>query len=642
QETFEFLNIMQNHGFPRVMGVLTHLDGFKDVKKLRKTKQRLKHRFWTEIYDGAKLFYLSGLIHGKYTKREVHNLARFISVMKFPPLSWRVSHPYVLVDRFEDVTPPEKVQADRNCDRNVTLYGYLRGSNLKKGAKVHVSGAGDYFLSGLASLADPCPLPSAAKKKGLRDKEKLFYAPMSGMGELLYDKDAVYININDNLVQFSKTEEEQKGKPRDIGIGMVKSLQNLSSSIDENLLKSFTTLLAKNPNFSSGQGLASEPVEQNLYETENEDSDAEANTLSEEQLSNRNFKVQVDYHDGRVRRKVVSEDEMDIDDTEQVLDVDEEKEMEDGDGGDEGYSDSTDDEDMENGDEDPSSAEEPDNGALAADYGMGNVSKWKESLAARTASRRIVNLMQLVYGEVSSKSLNHTKDGIIEESEDDDEFFKPKEVGGKKSKEATNERDTDSDDCSKFLRNANVDDWKREETIAGVRDRFVTGDWSKASLRNRLSVGNAGDNDGDSDEVFGEFEDLETALRAKFDAQYYDGSFPDEDENAGDDAAPSHGRSSRGSGFFDKLKNEIELQKQINIAELDELDEATRVEIEGYRTGTYLRIEVHDVPFELVDNFDPHHPLLLGGLGLGEENEGYMQVRIPYKSRAQKKKKKKK
>ncbi|THF96379.1 hypothetical protein TEA_026371 [Camellia sinensis var. sinensis] len=65
-ETFEFLNILQNRGFPKIMGVLTHIDKFKDVKKLKKTKQRLKHRFWTEIYDGAKLFYLSGLIHGNY------------------------------------------------------------------------------------------------------------------------------------------------------------------------------------------------------------------------------------------------------------------------------------------------------------------------------------------------------------------------------------------------------------------------------------------------------------------------------------------------------------------------------------------------------------------------------------------------
>jgi len=65
QETFEFLNVMQTHGLPKVMGVLTHLDKFKDVKKLRKTKQRLKHRFATETHNKAKLFYLSGLIHGK-------------------------------------------------------------------------------------------------------------------------------------------------------------------------------------------------------------------------------------------------------------------------------------------------------------------------------------------------------------------------------------------------------------------------------------------------------------------------------------------------------------------------------------------------------------------------------------------------
>ena len=28
-ETFEFLNVLQTHGFPKVMGVLTHLDHFK-------------------------------------------------------------------------------------------------------------------------------------------------------------------------------------------------------------------------------------------------------------------------------------------------------------------------------------------------------------------------------------------------------------------------------------------------------------------------------------------------------------------------------------------------------------------------------------------------------------------------------------
>lgn len=75
---------------------------------------------------------------------------------------------------------------------------------------------GDCKLSGIAALPDPCPLPSATKKRGLREKEKLLYAPMSDVGEMLYDKDAVYINIHDHQVQFSKptvgNEKENTGQ----------------------------------------------------------------------------------------------------------------------------------------------------------------------------------------------------------------------------------------------------------------------------------------------------------------------------------------------------------------------------------------------------------------------------------------------
>ena len=84
------------------MGVLTHLDEFTDAKKLRSVKKSLKarhrvikqmvgvltllqHRFWTEIYNGAKLFYISGMMHGRYNKRDTHNLARFISIAKARP-----------------------------------------------------------------------------------------------------------------------------------------------------------------------------------------------------------------------------------------------------------------------------------------------------------------------------------------------------------------------------------------------------------------------------------------------------------------------------------------------------------------------------------------------------------------------------
>lgn len=61
-EIFEFLNICQVHGFPKIMGVLTHLDLLKNNKALKKTKKKLKTRFWTEVYqvivDFCFVFYI--------------------------------------------------------------------------------------------------------------------------------------------------------------------------------------------------------------------------------------------------------------------------------------------------------------------------------------------------------------------------------------------------------------------------------------------------------------------------------------------------------------------------------------------------------------------------------------------------------
>jgi ribosome biogenesis protein BMS1 len=76
-ETFEFINIMQNHGMPKILGVLTHLDKFPETKTIRSKKKEFKKRFWAEIYDGAKLFYFSGLQYGRYPQTEVVNLSRY-------------------------------------------------------------------------------------------------------------------------------------------------------------------------------------------------------------------------------------------------------------------------------------------------------------------------------------------------------------------------------------------------------------------------------------------------------------------------------------------------------------------------------------------------------------------------------------
>ncbi|CAM8899836.1 unnamed protein product [Rhodiola kirilowii] len=651
-ETFEFLNILHSHGKPKIMGVLTHLDKVKDVKKLRKTKKLLKHRFEREIHLGAKLFYLSGLLHGKYTPREVHNLARFVSVMKFHPISWRTVHPYLLVDRFEDATPSEKVQQDDTCDRNVILYGYLRGCNFKKGTKVHIAGVGDFPVANVSSLADPCPLPSAAKKKGLREKEKLFYAPMSGVGDLLYDKDAVYININDHFVQFSKTDDEnggitRKGKDLDVGEDMVKALQNPKYSISEKLGQSSMSFFSKKAtnasyedhdmdtdskdeyktrmiepvdsddsgdydDHSDHDGSDSSELETDAGEANNErtpTSDEENDDFPDETPSSwkKKLKEKVEYQNGRMRRRA------DFDDDELAVSKDS------GDDDDDGEADKAGDDDMQDISDSGEESSEDDEDQNTDDK-MGDASKFVAPLLRTLALRKNINLKQLVY---------ESKTSVSDSEDDDDEFLVPKGKGNKKTQNGSDAGSIYNEDCSKFHSNVDLGNWKNTEDFESIRHRFVTGQ-------------NKGD-----DEVYDYIEDVETsekfdpktkenhkeadleneerrlkklAQRAEFDSQRE--TMDDENENK-DKSKPSEE-----GGFYEKLKEEAELRKQMNLMELMDLDEDTLIEIEGYRTGTYLRLEIHNVPCELVKYFDPFHPQLVGGVSLGEENTGYMQMQI--------------
>ena len=239
-ETFEMINLLQVHGFPKVMGVLTHLDLFDKAKQIKTAKKQLKKRFWDETFNGAKLFYLSGILHGRYQHLEIHNLARFLSIMKLRPLSWRNSHPYFLADRVEDLTDPEAIREDKNANRTVSLYGFLHGSNFKSWMKVHVAGVGDFGVKEIRRLEDPCPRPNsdAKKKRTLNDKQRLLYAPMTDLGEMVYDKDAVYINLP------SAVERDHDLNSYGPGGEMIQTLQDTAVGIDESLEQSSIPMFA--------------------------------------------------------------------------------------------------------------------------------------------------------------------------------------------------------------------------------------------------------------------------------------------------------------------------------------------------------------------------------------------------------------
>ncbi|KAF7458090.1 ribosome biogenesis protein BMS1 [Cryptosporidium felis] len=223
-ETFEFLNILQVHGFPRVLGVLTNLDKIEDSRTLRKTKKKLKNRFWTEIYDGAKLFYLSGISNGLYNKTEIRNLSRFIAVQKFENLSWRSSHPYIVTLRIEEINNEDLNDSDsQGPETSVYFYGFVKGGIMRKNQNIHIPGLGDYIINDIDGFNDPCPLPETRiKKKGtnaglrvLKTKERNIYAPYCDVGNVQIDSNSMYIHIPNNQVNFTRRkvlfEDEKDG-----------------------------------------------------------------------------------------------------------------------------------------------------------------------------------------------------------------------------------------------------------------------------------------------------------------------------------------------------------------------------------------------------------------------------------------------
>ncbi|KAJ1380475.1 hypothetical protein B484DRAFT_412035, partial [Ochromonadaceae sp. CCMP2298] len=50
--------------------------------------------------------------------------------------------------------------------REITVYGYVRGSHLKPSMKFHLIGAGDFAISAICALEDPCPVQGAGTVGG--------------------------------------------------------------------------------------------------------------------------------------------------------------------------------------------------------------------------------------------------------------------------------------------------------------------------------------------------------------------------------------------------------------------------------------------------------------------------------------------
>ncbi|KEG15357.1 ribosome biogenesis protein BMS1 [Trypanosoma grayi] len=229
-ETFEFLNIAQVHGFPRMFGVVSHLDQLKTGKALKKRKKFLRHRFWHEVAAGAKLLCLAPMVRGMYRSTDVLKLHRLLICVEPKIQSWRNTHSCVLIDRHEDITAPQDIAADENCNRTIAFYGYARGKPLKPQQLVHIPGLGDFPIAHISHQEDPCAFDGnngksqGHKMRHLSMKQKRIYAPYCNVSGVMYDDDAIYIQEDAEKEMIERSgeglqylRELQRAKPMDAG-----------------------------------------------------------------------------------------------------------------------------------------------------------------------------------------------------------------------------------------------------------------------------------------------------------------------------------------------------------------------------------------------------------------------------------------
>lgn len=264
-----------------------------------------------------------------------------------------------------------------------------------------------------------------------------------------------------------------------------------------------------------------------------------------------------------------------------------------------------------------------------------DVPRWKSNLTMRAQESFNVysrksqrkNWMKLIYSsslspsQIMDNSPTTTRNQVNED--DDDELF---------TLQKGNSLDEELVDMTKdILRLEDLQEWEDEEMLDSLRGLFITGDREDTTVGERTVA-----DDGYEDLEVGDWEDLEAhtttagpssfgqeaessraavlaakkeELKRKFDEQY------DDPESSKPD-------------FYDAQKDEISRQLQVNQAEFEDVDDESRALIEGYRPGSYVRIELTNVPCEVIENFDPTYPIVIGGLLPSEERFGFVQVRL--------------
>lgn len=664
-ETMEFLNVLSASGMPgNVFGILTHLDLFRKPSTLKDAKKRLKDRFWGELYQGAKLFYLSGVINGRYPDREIHNLSRFLSVMKSPrPLVWRNSHPYCLADRVLDITPPTMLEEDEKCDRTVALYGYLRGTNFPaEGTSVHVPGVGDLNVSMIEALPDPCPTPfmdqeiakatGKVRRRRLGEHQKLLFAPMSDVGGVLVDKDAVYIDVKSSTFDREADGDEERGLGEQMVVGLQGERRLLGEAEDGVRLFSGGGRLMGQDGVEDDTGRADQRrprlSDLEVVATDGEAMQMNGASVSEDSGTDDDFPNGEDIPADKLGRLFKpAKDDLQSKASGGVDFADSDSDL--------GSVSSVEDQEFDSelsGSDDCDGDEEE-----AALQWKANLRENAKNLHRKERYQRVSDLSTLFYDEtlrpvdvakrwrgerIASTDVDDKKDA---KEEDDGMFFK-------KANRHKEEEDLEDRMIPKFDYEALAEKWSNPDNLEQLRQRFASTSLSRRKRSNDPNGDVGSESEGEEDEGDGEFEDLEAEpkgdaenadlqlsleaereknakrkeeLKLRFEEEDKEGFGKVQDKGGG---VPDQEAEFGEDDWYEAQKAQIQKQLDINRAEFDSMDVNSRVRVEGHKAGTYARIVLENVPYEFATTFNPRFPILIGGLAPTESRFGFVQIRI--------------
>ena len=232
----------------------------------------------------------------------------------------------------------------------------------------------------------------------------------------------------------------------------------------------------------------------------------------------------------------------------------------------------------ENEDEDDDNENEFSDADSDDDLGMGDdgdeneglgtgANKWKTMLTK--AGKRSKSLMELVYDDVENENPNNLKnnkekkkkknrddDDDNDEDSDSDDLFK-------RTDDNDASKTIDAFDQTKFIREMRG---KLDVSDPALRNRFVTGDWDAAEARAEAQPLDESANL-DDDEVYGDFEDLETGEKfvgkdSKNAGSGSEGSDDSSDEDDGDNDSDDDDSDDDDSGSSDSDEDEEAKEKR--------------------------------------------------------------------------------